>query len=80
MQAGAEESLFVPVPDGPRLTRSMNWAAVAVDADDHFVVSSPLRPPGRLAMWTEMGETQRRGQRMGCRAFINTPGTYTYGT
>ena len=29
--------------DGPRLTEPMRWAVLAVDADDHFIASSPLR-------------------------------------
>jgi hypothetical protein len=33
-----------PEADGPRLTGPMSWAVVALDADDHFIASSPLRP------------------------------------
>lgn len=33
-----------PTADGPRLTGPMVWAVVALDADDHFIASSPLRP------------------------------------
>jgi hypothetical protein len=29
--------------DGPRLTEPMQWAVLAVDANDHFIASSPLR-------------------------------------
>lgn len=33
-----------PDADGPRLTEPMTWAVLALDADDHFIASSPLRP------------------------------------
>jgi len=32
-----------PDADGPRLTEPMTWAVLALDADDHFIASSPLR-------------------------------------
>lgn len=33
-----------PSAEGPRLTRPLQWAVIAIDADDSFIASSRLRP------------------------------------